>query len=87
VRLSAPVPNIETQSAAHTPVPEAAGDDAAGGSPSSAGAVLGGCDEASPRLPIELAIAEDALEHEAREFISELVDVRSELRELIEAAE
>lgn len=41
----------------------------------------------SPRLPIELAIAEDALESEAREFVSELVDVRSELLELIDSVE
>jgi hypothetical protein len=40
-----------------------------------------------PRVPIEIAISEEEPERDAREFIAELVDVREELSDLIDAAD
>lgn len=40
---------------------------------------------AGPLLPIELAIAEEEPDRDAREFIAELVDVREELSELFDS--
>jgi hypothetical protein len=40
-----------------------------------------------PLLPIELAISGEAPEQSAHEFIDELVDVRHELRELIDGSD
>jgi hypothetical protein len=43
-----------------------------------------GPSEGVPLRPIELAIAEEEPDREAREFIAELVDVREELSELFD---
>lgn len=44
-------------------------------------------DDARASVPIELAIAEDTVERQGREFIAELVDVRDELNELFDSDE